>query len=196
MKPSEKGIQRGQAITFRVPSDTPDHLLKQLQRLKESERRNFSSKIADFVLKGVSESLSKEREALTIPLPKQLTKEQRSWIKHEHSEALLGSILYQLLSNPVRATSLLASLNSNSFDIDEALYLQEETAAAASQDEEEETESSSNGLLNWEDLEDDDLDDFSLDKIQGDLQTARAEKKEPEESVEDLLGGFLASMNK
>ncbi|MFY4776114.1 hypothetical protein [Metabacillus sp. RGM 3146] len=198
MKPSEKGIQRGQAITFRVPSDTPDHLLKQLQKLKESERRNFSSKIADFVLKGVSESLSKEREALTIPLPKQLTKEQRSWIKHEHSEALLGSILYQLLSNPVRATTLLASLNSNSFDIDEALYLQEETAAATAQaDEEAEAESeSSNGLLNWEDLGDDDLDDFDLDKIQGDLHTARAEKKEPEESVDDLLGGFLASMNK
>ncbi|MCD7036688.1 hypothetical protein LRR81_20775 [Metabacillus sp. GX 13764] len=193
MKPSDKGIQRGQAITFRVPSDTPDHLLKQLQKLKETERRNFSSKISDFVLKGVGESLSKDRETLTVPLPRQLTKEQRSWLKHEHSEALLGSLIFQLLSNPVRATALLASLNSNAIDIDEALYLQEETSAASEpvmieQEQPEEPE--------WTDLDDDDLDDFNLDKIQGELESARAERKEPEESVDDLLGGFLSSMNK
>lgn len=193
MKPSDKGIQRGQAITFRVPSDTPDHLLKQLQKLKETERRNFSSKISDFVLKGVGESLSKDRETLTVPLPRQLTKEQRSWLKHEHSEALLGSLIFQLLSNPVRATALLASLNSNAIDIDEALYLQEETSAASEPvmiEQEQPVEPE------WTDLEDDDLDDFNLDKIQGELESARAERKEPEESVDDLLGGFLSSMNK
>jgi hypothetical protein len=43
-------IQRGQAISFRVPSDTPDHLVKKLQNLKETERRNFSGKIAEFVM--------------------------------------------------------------------------------------------------------------------------------------------------
>ena len=64
------GIQRGQAITFRLPSDTPDHILKQMQKLKETERRNFSSKIAEFVLEGVSTSLSKDRETITIPMPK------------------------------------------------------------------------------------------------------------------------------
>ncbi|MYL61350.1 hypothetical protein GLW20_27990, partial [Virgibacillus halodenitrificans] len=122
---SNKSIERGQSITFRVPSDTPDYLLKQLQRLKEKERRNFSSEIAQFVLKGVNETFSRERETITIPLPKQLTKEQKSWLKHEHSEALIGTILYQLLSDPMRASSLLAALNSNTSNIDEALYLQE-----------------------------------------------------------------------
>ncbi len=121
-------VKRGQAISFRVPSDTPDHLLKHLQRLKETERRNFSSKIAEFVMQGVGQSLSREKEVLSIPLPHKLTKAQRNWLKHEHSEALLGSIIYQLINDPSRAASLLASLNSHSLNIDDALYLQEEMA--------------------------------------------------------------------
>ena len=125
-KSASNEVQRGQAISFRVPSDTPDHILKHLQKLKETERRNFSSKIAEFVMQGVSSSVSREKETITIPLPQKLTKAQRNWLKHEHSEALLGSILYQLIADPVRSTSLLASLNSHSLDIDEALYLQEE----------------------------------------------------------------------
>ena len=56
---NNSSIQRGQAITFRIPSDTPDHILKQLQKLKETEKRNFSSKIAEFVMDGVSNSLSR-----------------------------------------------------------------------------------------------------------------------------------------
>ena len=125
-KKGSASIQRGQAITFRLPSDTPDHILKQLQKLKETERRNFSSKMAEFILEGVNSSLSKERETVTLPLPKQLNKDQRNWLKHSHSEAMLGSIVYQLLADPIRATSILASLNSNALDINEALYLQED----------------------------------------------------------------------
>ena len=125
-KPSANEIKRGQTISFRVPSDTPDHLLKQLQRLKETERRNFSSKIAEIVLEGINNTRSGDRVLVTIPLPKSLNKAQRNWLKHEHSEALIGTIVYNLISDPIRATSLMASLNSNSLDIDEALYLQEE----------------------------------------------------------------------
>ena len=125
-KDSSNEVTRGQTISFRIPSDTPDHILKQLQRLKEEERRNFSSKIAEFVIEGVRSSYAREREMISIPLPKKLSKAQRDWLKHEHSEALLGGILYQLIIDPVRSTALLASLNSNSLNIDEALYLQEE----------------------------------------------------------------------
>jgi hypothetical protein len=125
-KPASNEVQRGQAISFRVPSETPDHILKHLQKLKDTERRNFSSKIAEFVMQGVSSSVSREKETITIPLPQKLTKAQRNWLKHEHSEALLGSIFYQLISDPVRSTALLASFNSRSVDIDEALYLQED----------------------------------------------------------------------
>ena len=120
-KPSANEIKRGQTISFRVPSDTPDHLLKQLQRLKETERRNFSSKIAEIALEGINNTRSSDRLLVTIPLPKSLDKAQRNWLKHEHSEALIGTIVYNLISDPIRATSLLASLNSNSLDIDEAL---------------------------------------------------------------------------
>lgn len=189
----ETGIKRGQPITFRIPSDTPEHLLKHLRQMKKTERRNFSSKIAEFVLSGVSGSLSRQQETLTIPLPKGLSKAQRDWLKHEHSEALLGSIVYQLLTNPVRTASLFASLNSSALEIDDALYLQEETAVTKIE--------SSSLISEAEESLEDDLQDF-------DWETARSipmsifeneeSKKEEEEveDLEDLLGDFLAQMNK
>ena len=192
-------VKRGQAISFRVPSDTPDHLLKQLQKLKETERRNFSSKIAEFVMEGVSQSLSKEKEVITIPLPHRLTKAQRNWLKHEHSEALLGSIIYHLLTDPVRTASLLASLNSNSINLDDALYLQEgeeifpDKPQELNMDTIEETASTDE--IN--DI-DDDLDSFKLENIRLD-QSADIEEKETSSSDDDLdslLGDFLAEMNK
>ncbi|RFB12535.1 hypothetical protein DZB84_18825 [Bacillus sp. HNG] len=192
-KSTSTEVKRGQAISFRVPSDTPDHLLKHLQKLKETERRNFSSKIAEFVMQGVGQSYSKEREVITVPLPHTLSKSQRNWLKHEHSEALLGSIIYHLLSDPVRATALLASLNSNSLDLDEALYLQEEVATnemqiAASQ--EDETTS-----INDSDTFEDDLNQFNWETAKQDNQIEE-EKDEDVSDLDSLLGDFLSAMNK
>lgn len=186
-------IQRGQAISFRIPSDTPDHLVKQLQKLKETERRNFSSRIAEFVMEGVSSVNAREREMITVPLPKKLTKAQRDWLKHEHSEALLGSIIYQLISDPVRSTSLLASLNSRSTDIDEALYLQEDIAPEIPSFENE--SSVVEEMAATIDLSDmnDDLSEFDWEKAKP-VETEEVEEEEPD--LDDLLGGFLASMNK
>jgi len=191
MSQSKKRIERGQSITFRVPSDTPDYLLKQLQTLRETAKRNFSSEIAQFVLKGVNETYSRERETVTIPLPKKLTKEQKNWLKHEHSEALIGSILYQLLIDPIRATSLLASLNSNTTNIDEALYLQEETAAVEEVPEEPPVEE----VVELKQSSDDDLLDVDLENVLGDLHE-QAEQETEEEADEDPLGDFFSSMNK
>lgn len=199
-KTNPNEIKRGQAISFRVPSDTPDHILRHLQKLKETERRNFSSKIAEFVMQGVGSSNSKERETLTIPLPRNLSKSQRDWVKHEHSEALLGNIVYHLLSDPIRATSLLASLNSKSTEIDEALYLQEEIIYPIA-----EAEQDSSGLLATEeaapaaemDSFDDDLDSFDWESMkQNDDQVSEEEPEEQEDDLDDLLGDFLAKMNK
>ncbi|MFL6555778.1 MAG: hypothetical protein ACJ8MO_06655 [Bacillus sp. (in: firmicutes)] len=197
-KPASNEVQRGQAISFRVPSDTPDHILRHLQKLKDTERRNFSSKIADFVMQGVSSSVSREKETITIPLPQKLTKAQRNWLKHEHSEALLGSIIYQLISDPVRSTSLLASLNSHSVDIDEALYLQEEVfpeklhqsdsyqqIAVAKED--------SPSPIDLSDMEDD-LSGFDWESAQ--KEQPIIEEEEIEEDIDSLLGDFLANMNK
>lgn len=196
-KAGSNEIQRGQAISFRVPSDTPDHIIKQLQKLKETERRNFSSKIAEFVVEGVSKVNAREREMINVPLPKKLTKAQRGWLKHEHSEALLGSIIYQLISDPVRSTSLLASLNSNSIDIDEALYLQEEIVTEKPEvhsftvdgNAAEEIAAS----IDLSDI-DDDLSEFDWDKAAKPLIVEKTAEEEPD--FDDLLGGFLASMNK
>ncbi|MDP4104911.1 MAG: hypothetical protein Q8935_08150 [Bacillota bacterium] len=198
-KSSSNEVKRGQAISFRVPSDTPEHLVKQLQKLKETERRNFSSKIAEFVLQGLSHSHDRERETITIPLPHKLTKAQRDWLKHEHSEALLGSIIYQLISDPIRSSSILATLNSHSIDIDEALYLQE---TAASRELENEESPKLEERFQFDDLNgDDDLNSLDWEQVvQSERKTAEAEagkeEKNGEDEVEDLLGGFLASMNK
>jgi hypothetical protein len=201
-KTASNEVQRGQAISFRVPSDTPDHILKHLQKLKETERRNFSSKIAEFVMQGVNSSHAREKETITIPLPQKLTKAQRDWLKHEHSEALLGSILYQLISDPVRSTSLLASLNSRSVDIDEALYLQEEVFPEElpyflvnneSYQQVAVAKEEPPSPIDLNDM-DDDLSEFDWDN---------AKEKQPvvvedeiEDDIDNLLGGFLASMNK
>ncbi|ARK32852.1 hypothetical protein [Halalkalibacter krulwichiae] len=201
VKKGTNEIQRGQAITFRLPSDTPDHILKQLQKLKETERRNFSSKIAQFALEGVSNSLAKERETVTIPIPRQLSKEQRSWLKHSHSEALLGNIIYQLLCDPVRATSVLASLNSQSLDIEEALYLQEHQPIMENEESNEEDHSLLEEVTPSEGEKSDDFEDdlmnFDWGTASEEIAASREEpKEEEEESGEDLLGDFLAQLNK
>ncbi|WP_077620053.1 hypothetical protein [Bacillus sinesaloumensis] len=196
-KSTSTEVKRGQAISFRVPSDTPDHLLKHLQKLKETERRNFSSKIAEYVMQGVGQSYSREREVITVPLPHKLSKSQRNWLKHEHSEALLGSIIHQLLSDPVRATALLASLNSKSVDLDEALYLQEEISVEEHKVQpslEDEVSHNEVAATSEVDSFDDDLDNFKW-------ETAKQEVPNEEEATEDtdldsLLGDFLSAMNK
>ncbi|WP_096202959.1 hypothetical protein [Bacillus sp. FJAT-45350] len=193
-------IKRGQAISFRVPSDTPDHLLKHLQRLKETERRNFSSKIAEFVMQGVVSSNVKERETITIPLPHKLSKSQRDWLKHEHSEALIGNIVYQLLTDPVRSTALLASFNSNSLDIDRVLYLQEDLDITVPKEpfEDDNQLNSTEEVASTNDLEiiDDDLSDFNWEEIRQEQPETEKEDEETEDNLQDLLGDFLDKMNK
>ncbi|MFD4816195.1 hypothetical protein [Peribacillus butanolivorans] len=178
-KTASSEIKRGQAITFRIPSDVSDYTLRQLQKLKETERRNFSSKIAEYVLDGIGQSTHQEREMIALPMPNKLSKSQRDWLKHSHSEAMLGTIMYHLLSDPLRATALLASLNSNV--INEEIYLQDEP------DEERDTE------VVQKEISKKDLDDFdwSLDET-----TQQVEEPEPEEeNLDDLLGDFLDQMN-
>ncbi|MGZ9814871.1 hypothetical protein ACXM0N_02480 [Peribacillus simplex] len=177
-KTASSEIKRGQAITFRIPSDVSDYTLRQLQKLKETERRNFSSKIAEYVLDGVGQSTHQDREMIALPMPNKLSKSQRDWLKHSHSEAMLGTIMYHLLSDPLRATALLASLNNN-----EELYVQAES-------EEKEPEEVR------EDLPKKDLDDFdwnSLDETE--QQVKEPEPEEEEENLDDLLGDFLDQMN-
>jgi hypothetical protein len=188
-KSTSSEIKRGQAISFRVPSDTPDHLLKHLQNLKESERRNFSSKIAEFVMQGVGQSFQRQQETITVPLPGRLNKAQRDWLKHEHSEALLGSIIYQLLSDPRRVTSLFASLNSSLPNINEALYLQEEHSL-----EEHNVEIPNSLEETAVTVDYDDLDSFDWKEAK--LDQPIIEEEDNDNDMDSLLGDFLAKMNK
>ncbi|MCA0988804.1 hypothetical protein [Guptibacillus algicola] len=184
------GVQRGQAITFRLPSDTPDHILKQLQKLKEEEKRNFSSRIAEYVLEGVTQTIKRDNEAITVPLPKGLSKAQRDWLKHEHSEALLGNIVYQILSDPLRAASILATFTSSSLDIEEALYWQEKGSLAAYKPERDEEDQSVSEIQ----PNDDDLMNFDWDQAKQEQSSSIEE--DAEDNDDDLLGGFLDKMNK
>ncbi|AOV06400.1 hypothetical protein [Sporosarcina ureilytica] len=191
----ETGLKRGQPITFRIPSDTSDHVLKQLQTLRDVEKRNFSSKIAEFVINGVTDSLVKHREAITVPLPKGLTKAQRDWLKHEHSEALLGSIVYQLMSDPIRTSALFASLNSNALEVEDALYLQEEQTTIDDLEAErkiviESKQDNGNSSSMTGNIEDD------LDNIDWESFRTSSEPVETEEEESNPLGDFLAQMNK
>ncbi|WP_110928243.1 hypothetical protein [Bacillus massiliglaciei] len=184
-KNSVPEIKRGQAITFRIPQDTPDHVLRQLQKLKETERRNFSSKLAEMVLQGVQRSNHQDRELVTLPLPHQLSKSQRDWLKHAHSEALLGTILYNLLSDPLRATALLTSLNGSS-SIPEPEPIREIEKEPVQESAEVKDEAN------------DELDELAFDDFTWESsESEKAEKPEkPEEQLDDLLGDFLAQMNK
>lgn len=194
-KTGAAGIQRGQAITFRIPSDTPDHILVKLQSLKETEKRNFSSKIAGFVTEGVSQSLANERETITIPLPKQLSKEQRNWLKHTHSEALIGNIIHHLLADPLRATSVLATLNSGALDIDEALYLQERESETSEQAPPAVTPAPVPDFDDDQDEFEDDMMNFNWEQIKTEEEPVEKEDLAGEEEI-DPLGDFLAQMNK
>ncbi|MGE8204834.1 hypothetical protein ACQKP0_09745 [Heyndrickxia sp. NPDC080065] len=189
-----KGIEmkRGQPITFRIPSDTPDHILRHLEKLKETERRNFSSKIAEFVMTGVGQSLSKHRETLTIPLPKGLNKAQRNWLKHEQSQALLGSIVYQLLTDPVRTASLIASLNK--VEVDDYPYFMEESTDGEIDINEMRMEHYEPKLDEEKVVQDDDLENFDWHIATEEEEISSV--KEETEDIEDLLGDFLAQMNK
>lgn len=179
-KTASSEIKRGQAITFRIPSDVSDYTLRQLQKLKETERRNFSSKIAEYVLDGVGQSSHQEREMIALPMPNKLSKSQRDWLKHSHSEAMLGTILYNLLSDPLRATALLASLNSNV--INEDVYLKDQVESVEENVEEVER-----------DIPEMDLDDFDWSSENMSEQAEQPESEE--ENLDDLLGDFLDQMN-
>ena len=165
-------IKRGQAITFRIPSNTPDYMLLQLQKLKETEKRNFSSKIAQFVLNGVGRDLHDDKELITLPLPHHLSKLQWDWLKHAQSEALLGSILYELLTNPMRATKLFALLSDET----------KETAKFTIHEPKPEPEP-----------------DMAFPEIAMDIEESgnfEVTKEQDEQQLDELLGDFLAQMNK
>ena len=136
---------------------------------------------------------------ITIPLPKRLNKAQRNWFKHEHSEALIGTIVYQLISDPIRATSLMASLNSNSLDIDEALYLQEEDVPELLIEGNSEVVASEDLASPLSEMslddhdDDDDLSNFDWENVKHEEVEEENNPIIEEMDIDDILGDFLSS---
>jgi Holliday junction resolvasome RuvABC ATP-dependent DNA helicase subunit len=100
--------------------------------------------------------------------------------------------------DPIRATALLTSLNSNSLDIDEALYLQEEITneeypAMEAAQVDDYLHSNKEAAV----AEVDDLDTFDWEKAtQNQSITVEEEHSNIENDLDSLLGDFLNKMNK
>jgi hypothetical protein len=168
-------MERGHVLSFRLPSDTPDHILKYLQNLKDTEGRKFSKKITGIFFNGIAAST--QQESISIPLHQPLTKEQREWLKHEQTETLIRNVFYQLLSEPTSSVEI---------KVPEMIPTKPTPEPIPPQKEE-----TGNGLQNVDDLDSfDDLDNFQFDF------SAQREEEVVEEIEDDPLGDFFAVMNK
>lgn len=169
-------MERGHVLSFRLPSDTPDHILKYLQNLKDTEGRKFSKCLVEIFFAGIG--VTKEQEGIFIPLHQPLTKAQREWLKHEQSETLLSNLFYQLISEPTASIEVKGIPEAPPPEI-----IQPEEAPPPPE--------KGNGLQSIDELDDfDDLDNFQFDF------SAQRETEIVEEIEEDPLGDFLAAMNK
>lgn len=168
-------MERGYVLSFRLPSDTPNHILDYLQNLKDTEGRKFSSKCADLLRKGIGVTAE---DVVTIPLNQSLTKEQRDWLKHEQSEAILQNLITQVLSGAAISVETPAPIVP--------VHIPEPKPPVKV-----EPKVMKNGLLEVPEEDDDDLGNFSLDNF----SIQREEEEQVEEPADNLLGGFLDRMN-
>lgn len=95
-------FEPGKTISFRLPSDTPLHVSEYLINRKKKLGRKFSSEIAPIFVKAVSQKAlgNTDSDQITISLPEGLTAEQKEWMNHPNTRALLGQLLYQIVTKP------------------------------------------------------------------------------------------------
>jgi hypothetical protein len=98
----------GKTISFRLPHDTPEHVYKYLNRRKKKLGRKFSSEIAPLFVEAIAQrALDHDgSEKLEIPIPKNLTEEQKEWLTHPNTRALIGQLLYQVAKKPLSPIDL------------------------------------------------------------------------------------------
>ncbi|MDW7617269.1 hypothetical protein SC499_21965 [Peribacillus simplex] len=98
-------FEPGKTISFRLPSDTPLHVSEYLIRRKKELGRKFSSEIAPIFVKAVSQKAlgNTDSDQITISLPEGLTAEQKEWMNHPNTRALIGQLLYQVVTQPTKA---------------------------------------------------------------------------------------------
>ncbi|MGM0890082.1 MAG: hypothetical protein ACQEW5_24790 [Bacillota bacterium] len=98
-------FEPGKTISFRLPSDTPLHVSEYLISRKKELGRKFSSEIAPIFVKAVSQKAlgNTDSDQITISLPEGLTTEQKEWMNHPNTRALIGQLLYQVVTSPTKA---------------------------------------------------------------------------------------------
>lgn len=95
-------FEPGKTISFRLPSDTPLHVSEYLISRKKKLGRKFSSEIAPIFVKAVSQKAlgNTDSDQITVSLPEGLTAEQKEWMNHPNTRALIGQLLYQVVTKP------------------------------------------------------------------------------------------------
>ncbi|MGG0413708.1 hypothetical protein [Peribacillus simplex] len=98
-------FEPGKTISFRLPSDTPLHVSEYLISRKKELGRKFSSEIAPIFVKAVSQKAlgNTDSDQITINLPEGLSAEQKEWMNHPNTRALIGQLLYQVVNKPTKA---------------------------------------------------------------------------------------------
>lgn len=93
----------GKVISFRLPNDTPTHVIKHLNARKKKLERKFSAEIASLFIDAVSKKAlnTSDQDSISIQLPKGLTEEQKDWLRNPHTLSMISQMLYQVVQKPL-----------------------------------------------------------------------------------------------
>lgn len=105
-------LEPGKTISFRLPNHTPSHVITYLNKLKKTEGRKFSSKIAPLFVDAIDDRITKkDSDNYSLPLSENLSKEEMQWLENKHTKALISQIVLKLATDPAKAFELLAQNN-------------------------------------------------------------------------------------
>lgn len=130
----------GKVISFRLPNDTPNHVIKHLNARKKKLERRFSAEVASLFIDAVSQKALNisEKDSISVQLPKRLTEEQKEWLRNPYTRSMISQLLYQIVQKPsepfdfnqgplnkekkdetFRANSTIANFAAKTFDFDD-----------------------------------------------------------------------------
>lgn len=90
----------GKTISFRLPQNTPKPVIEHLNKRKSELGRNFSSEIAPLFVNSIENSLdSNQADFINIPLPSNLSLEQREWLNSTYTKTLLSQLIHQVVNH-------------------------------------------------------------------------------------------------
>ena len=102
-------LEPGKTISFRLPNHTPSHVISYLNKLKKTEGRKFSSKIAPLFVDAIDDRITQSDSGdYSLPLSEDLSDEEMQWLENKHTKALISQIISKLATDPAKAFELLA----------------------------------------------------------------------------------------